>query len=355
MTTKLSSILGCLFIIVLYFIYWPTGVDAISWEAPQGPGYTGEFSANTHLQAVELLAKGVGVGGEDVAVDGTGRIYTGYKDGRIMRFSRDGTAAVELINTGGRPLGLDFDATGHLIVADADLGLLRISPEGDVETLSTGTAEHRLKFTDDVAVAPDGRIYFSDASSKYDRESLAKETLEHRANGLLLRYDPASKSTEILLGDLYFANGVAVSPDNTFVLVAETTAYRIRKLWLAGEKAGTSEVILDNLPGLPDGISRGSNGRYWVPLVMPRSAILDGLAGFPNLRQFPLRLPKFMAPKIKKYGFVLGIQKDGSILHNLQDGTDGCFAPVTSVEENAGYLYLGSLEADSLARLPVPN
>jgi sugar lactone lactonase YvrE len=354
MANWLKFVLGLLISVGAYLAFWPTGISPLAWDAPSAPELLGNFQANNLLEQVEHLGVGRGKAGEDVAVDEQGRIYTGYNDGRIVRLSPDGESSETLVNTEGRPLGLDFDNSGNLIIADADRGLLSLSPDGVLTTLTTGTESHQLVFTDDVDVAPDGKIYFSDASYKYDRHHLMKDVLEHRPNGLLLRYDPELKTTEILLRDLYFANGIAVSADNTFVLIAETTAYRIHKYWLTDNHEPAHEVIIDNLPGMPDGISTGQAGRFWFPLVFLRNPILDKLSNSPRLREVVLRIPQFLQPKGQSYGFVVGIDGDGRVLHNLQGRPPKALAPISSVEEVGDQLYLGTLAADSIARLPLP-
>src|ERR1051325_755241 len=110
----------------------------------------------------------------------------------------------------------------------------------------------------DLDVAADGTIYFTDGSSKFALANYKADILEHQGNGRLLAYDPKTKTTRTLMKDLCFANGVAVSPDQSFLLVVETGKYRIHRYWLNGPKQGQSEIFIKNLPGFPDGIS--SNG-----------------------------------------------------------------------------------------------
>ena len=87
--------------------------------------YLGIYAQNTKLEKAEKIGIEVGHAGEDVAIDKDGQIYTGYNDGRIMRFDPDGKNPKEIANTNGRPLGFDFDNEGGLIIADADRGLLK--------------------------------------------------------------------------------------------------------------------------------------------------------------------------------------------------------------------------------------
>ena len=180
--------------------------------------------------------------------------------------------------TGGRPLGIDFDAQGNLIVADGIKGLLRIDSAGqNAEVLSTSAEGVPFAFTDDVDVAADGKIYFSDASSKFSVKKWGAiygsflAILEHSGDGRLLEYDPATGVTRVLLKGLTFANGVAIAHDQSFLLLTETGNYRIHRYYLRGPKKGQSEIFMDNLPGFPDNISTGGDGRFWVSLFAPRS------------------------------------------------------------------------------------
>jgi sugar lactone lactonase YvrE len=49
---------------------------------------------------------------------------------------------------------------------------------------------------------------------------------------------------------LYFGNGLTFSRDESYLLVQETFAMRTLRLWLKGEKAFTSDVFVDELPGI---------------------------------------------------------------------------------------------------------
>ncbi|MBF5067808.1 ABC transporter permease, partial [Salmonella enterica subsp. enterica serovar Istanbul] len=73
--------------------------------------------------------------------------------------------------------------------------------------------DSRLRLADDVDIAPDGKIYFSEATIRYEMHSWATDALEGRGNGRLICYDPATKTTTTLLKDIVFPNGVCVSHD----------------------------------------------------------------------------------------------------------------------------------------------
>lgn len=349
----MKKILSALLVlgVFAYLFFWPVAVEPKAWQAPSIPKLEGQYTSNDLLENVRRLALKVGVGPESIAIDAQGFIYTGYEDGRIVRFDLQGENAKEITNTQGRPLGLEFAPDGALIIADGIQGLLSLNTTtGELKTLSQSAEGVPFKFTDDLDVARDGKIYFSDASSKFGPALHARDdVIEHGGHGRLLQYDPETKHTQVLLSGLEFANGVALAQDESFVLVTETGNYDIVRYWLKGEKAGTSDIFYHNLPGIPDGISSNREGVFWVALFAPRNALLDFAAPYPWLRKIFFRLPSFLQPQPARHAFVLGLNEDGQVVANLQDNSPAAFAPVTSVKQHRNTLYLGSLTQDSFA------
>lgn len=343
--------------IILYFAAWPVPVDPVAWKAPPNPGYTGPFAVNTRLKGIETFPIAGNHGPEDIALDAQGRIYAATHEGRIVRLNPDGSDAQNWVDTRGRPLGIDFDGQGNLIVADAMRGLLSVAPDGIITELATTADGVPIRYADDVDVAADGKIYFSDASTKFAAkeyggtyEASLLDLMEHGGHGRLLVYDPASGKTKTLLDGLNFANGVAVSHDQKAVLVNETGSYRVTRFWIAGPKKGEAETLIGALPSFPDNISTGQDGRYWVALVSPRNPIVDDLSGSPFMRKVIQRMPKFLRPQAVAYGHIIAIDDSGSVLTDLQD-QDGGYPINTSVTETDDYLYIGSLVTPVLGRL----
>lgn len=339
-----------------YLLLWPVPIDPVAWQAPKAPELNGPYAVNDRLGGVEFIAIAGGRGPEDLARDRKGNIYTSLEDGRILRIGADGRAT-EFANTGGRPLGLEFTPDGTLIVADAYKGLLSIDDGGRITVLSTEAEGIPIAYADDVDIASDGRIFFTDATTKFPPARFGGtypasllDIMEHGSHGRLLRYDPQTRKTTVLLTGLNFANGVAVSPDQRFVLVNETGSYRVTRYWLAGEKAGSSDVLIDNLPGFPDNIAAGRNGRFWIGLASPRNPVLDSLADKPFLRRVVQRLPAFLRPQATAYGHVLAVDGNGRVVIDLQD-PQGRYPVTTGALETDEWLYISSLHADSLARI----
>jgi sugar lactone lactonase YvrE len=338
---------------LLYLLMWPVPITPAAWTPPDAPILSGQYQQNSRLTTTQRLSLGTGFGPEDVALDAQGRIYGGFEDGRIIQLQADGSQPHVFADTHGRPLGLSFDQTGNLIVADAIKGLLSVNPSGEVTALSTGADGIPFACTNDLDVATDGTIYFTDASSKYPLTKFTLDLLEHQPNGRLLAFDPKTKSTRTILKDLYFANGVAVSPDQSFLLVVDTGMYRVRRVWLNGPKQGQSETFIDNLPGFPDGISSNGKDKFWLALVTPRDSVFDRLLPNPFLRKVVSRLPAFLQPAPKRYAFVLGLDLNGRVVDNLQDGSPSCYAEIANVVEHNGTLYFGSIGESTLGRFPL--
>ena len=351
----IAALLG---IVVLYLLFWPVPISPLAWSPPTAPPLTGPYQQNHSLSGVErleLVPPGTGFAPEDIALDPQNRIYAGLADGRIMRLQADGTNPQVFSNTYGRPLGLAFDPNGNLIVADAIKGLLSIAHDGLVSVLTTEANGQHFGCLNDLDVAADGTIYFTEASSKFPMSNFTADLLEHRGNGRLFAYDPRTKTTRTLLSDLCFANGVAVSLDQSFVLVVETGAYRVHRVWLSGAKSGQAEIFIDNLPGFPDGISSNGRDKFWLALVTPRDEVLDKLLPHPFLRKVVMRLPKLVQPAPQRYSFVLGLDSNGRVIDNLQNGSRDCYAQIANAVERQGVLYFGSIGEGTVGRYRLPS
>jgi sugar lactone lactonase YvrE len=290
-----------------------------------------------------------GTGPEDVVIDPEGWIVTGVDDGRILRLSPDGHRIELVADTGGRPLGIELHPDGGFVVCDAERGLLRVSASGAVETLSEG-----YMFCNNASVAADGTIYFTDSSRRFGLEHWRGDILEHSGTGRLLRRSPSGE-VEVLLDGLQFANGVALAADESWVAVAETGGYSVRRLWLTGERTGSVEPLVDNLPGFPDNIALGEDGLVWITLASPRNPLVDRLAPLPPvLRQAVWALPEALQPAPAHTVWVMAVDADGRVVHDLQ-GTNEEFHMVTGVRRHGDSVYLGSLLGRTIGVLDLPR
>lgn len=350
---KLSGIVGVsVFVALLYLLFWPVPIDPVAWHAPASRGLVDPFLSNDLLRAATAIDLGSFEGPEDATLGYDNFVYVTTAGGHVLRIrDRD---VERFAFTDGRPLGIEAARDGSLIVANAYLGLQRIDANGNVSTLAGSVDGATPVYPNNLALADDGTIYFSEASSKFGAEKYRGtydasllDIMEHGGHGSVFEFDPASGSATRILDNLNYANGVAISEDNRFIVVAETGSYRVLKHWVAGPRQGDTEVLLDNLPGFPDNIKTGRNGRFWLGLVAPRNALLDRVSDKPWLRKVIQRLPEAMRPQAVPSSHVIAFNGDGDILMNMQD--PGVRHPtLTGVLETSRSLYLTSLFGNEL-------
>ncbi len=306
-----------------------------------------------------MIDPGSEVGPEHIAIGPDGKLYAAMTSGNLLRMEPDGSEQEVFANTGGRVLGFDFDADGRMIAADAMKGLLAIAADRRVTCSGRSRAPRMIRsdYADAVVVAPDGTIYFTDASTRFSPAewggtygASVLDIMEQSATGRVLAYDPATGKTRIVAHGFSFANGIALSSDGHTLFVNETGRYR---LWKIDGRASDldvrsgspqARVLLDNLPGYPDNLMRGRDGRIWVGLFKPRNPAADSLAQKPFLRKVLLRLPRSFMPLGKSYGHVFAIDEDGRVTADLQDPS-GAYPETTGATETADRLYIHSLHA----------
>jgi sugar lactone lactonase YvrE len=295
-----------------------------------------------------------GHGPEDVVVDRDGWVITGLDDGRILRVD-PGTGESHLVaHTGGRPLGLELFPNGRLLVCDTRLGLMAVDvTTGVVTSLVSHVDGEPLRFCNNAAIAADGTIYFSDSSRRYGIDHWKRDLVENIPTGRLLCRRPDGQ-VEVLLDQLYFANGVALAADESWVVVAESGANRLSRVWLTGARAGRAEVFFENLPGVPDNLSTGADGLVWVALAAPADKALAVLHRLPLLvRRLAARLPEAVQPEPQRVVWVLALDAAGHVVHDLRWNGEP-YHMVTGVREHQGRIYMGSLGEEAILAFDLP-
>ncbi|MCG8917126.1 SMP-30/gluconolactonase/LRE family protein [Actinokineospora sp. PR83] len=323
-------------------------IEPVVWRAPApGPKPTPAPLPPLTVHPVN------GFGAEDVLVDIDGTVLTGLSDGRIVRLAPDGSRIEVVAATGGRPLGLEHHPDG-LLVCDAHRGLLLVTGS-DVAVLVPRGPD--LNLCNNAAVAEDGTVYFTDSTSRFDLEHYRADLIEHSSTGRLLRRTPDG-AVEVLLTGLSFANGVALTPDRSGVIVSDMAAYRLHKVPVTGPTAAASAatVFVDDLPGFADNLSLGTDGLLWLAFASPRDPVLDALLGKPPvLRQLLWRLPQKLQPAPQRTVWVRALDpRTGATVHDFH-GTPPDFHMATGVRESGGTVWLGSLQEPAVAAFTVPK
>jgi len=318
-------------------------IDPVAWKPPGPPAMTGPLAPDDDLADADPVLTCDGP--EDVAFDADGRLYAGTADDEIVRTIEPVDAATtdadleRVAIVDGRPLGLTFDGE-RLLVCASDAGLQSVAPDGEVTTLVSHAGGRPVTFADDLHVADDGTVYFTDATV-HDR--FQEELLELGDTGRLLAYHPDGATT-VELEELGFANGVCPHADGESLLVTETARYRVTRYWVDGDREGESRPVATNLPGYPDNVEAAGDGTYWLAVPTPRDETLDRLHASPWLKRQLGKLPAAVLERLEgeRYGLVLRLDGDGTVVESHHDPGGDVFG-VTSATPRGDALYLGSL------------
>ncbi len=349
--------------LLAYLLLAPVAIRPVVWDAPTAPGYVGVHAKNQRLSALQHIPLQGELGPEHIALGPDQMLYASLVGGKIMRLAQDGSQASIWADTRGRVLGFAFDADKYMIAADAMRGLLRISPDGKQITPLLPD----LKFANSVVVASSGKIYVTESSQRFAAKdwggtflSSVMDILEHSATGRLLEFTPQTGKLRVVLEDLCFANGVALSSDEQAIFVVETGAYRLWKVALQSTAVQSAKrpnqqasIVFENLPGYPDNLLRGTNGKIWLGFAKPRSKDVDMMASYPLLRKMTLRLPQQLWPVPPNYAHVMAFDDNGKVVADLQ-APNSEYGETTGALETADKLFLQSLSANSIGWLAKP-
>ncbi|XP_065372503.1 adipocyte plasma membrane-associated protein Hemomucin [Calliphora vicina] len=272
------------------------------FEVAPPKALSGALEPNYILEGADRLLEGR-VYGPECLIARKNDIYMGIHGGEIIKMNAGHVTHVTKIGQPcediteesrcGRPLGLSFDSQGNnLLVADAYYGLWQVDLNSNKKKLLVSPQQElpgkdnlnrRAKTFNSVTVDKQGNIYWTDSSSDFTIQDLVFTTFAN-PSGRLFKYDRVKNESKLLLDELFFANGVALSPEEDFIVVAETGALRLTKYWLKGSNAGKSEVFVEGLPGHPDNLTPDADG-IWVPLVMASDS--EHPSGFTMFSRFP--------------------------------------------------------------------
>ncbi|XP_022121288.2 uncharacterized protein LOC110997442 [Pieris rapae] len=270
---------------------------------------TGELTPNTALNNAEKLYEHKILGPENFQI-WKGELYTSLGTGEIVKCSPGGhvTFVIKIGKpcTGlsqehicGRPLGFSIDEkNGLMYVADAYYGIWKVDLKTDKKQVLVSADKpiegKSPKLFNSLVVDKKGGIYFTDSSSEFFLNDGVFTSLSD-PSGRLFYYNSESKKTKVLVENIWFANGVVLSPDESFVVVAETFNYRLLKHYISGPNKGKTEVFVDGLPGTPDNLRALPDGSG-VQIAMFAVSDIDtpiitkSLSSTPHLRKFISRI-----------------------------------------------------------------
>lgn len=336
--------------VIITLVFNSCAIHPVAWRPASKAPFIETTALNEKLTATEKISLKGWYGPEDIVFDSSGNIYCGvhskkndFGDGKILKIDTSGKVEI-FYNAGSWVAGLHFDSSRNLIALSHKEGLISISPEKRVTVLADKDENDKsFLIPNGLDIASDGKIYFSNTSEKsaYNIKYGRKIILEMKPLGGFYCYDPKLKKVKTLINGTYFGNGVVLSKDESYVLMVETSKYRVLRYWLRGDRTGKADIFIDNLPGFPNGISIREDGSYWLGFSTKRSDALDKIHPKPGLKKLVYALPHFLQPKAENFGMVMNISKEGRILQSFFD-TKGTIVPEAgAAKENKGFLYLG--------------
>ena len=297
---------------------------------------------------------------EDIVVDADGAFWTGLADGRIVRIGPADAGSARIVRVVGkivgRPLGMTVSRDGRLLICSSPGGLLAMDrATGETEVLVESVNFRPLQFCSNVVELPDGTIYFTESTAKFTYDHFKGAIIEARGDGGLFRRDPDGTVSTVLT-NLYFANGVTATADNSALVFAETQGRRLSKYWLTGERAGTVTPLAEHLPAMPDNISTGTDGRIWCAMVTPANATADFLAPrAPWLRKLVWSLPERLQPQIDPMVWAVAFDPvSGAAVAGVHMKHPE-FGVVTGLVEHDGRLWMSSIGYPAVAHCAVPK
>ncbi|KAK7328800.1 hypothetical protein VNO77_22922 [Canavalia gladiata] len=350
--TAISSLVVTVLVALTVQIFYFSPIDPLVLDIKPASSIK-----NNKLQNIIKIGEGILKEPEDVCVDKEGIVYTATRDGWIKRLRRNGNWENWKHIESETLLGITTAKGGGLIVCDTTRGLFKVTEKDGFSSLVSEVNGSQLRFVDDAVETSEGILYFSVATNKFDFQNWYLDVLEARPHGQLLKYDPNTNETVIVLDDLAFANGVALSKDEDYLIVCETWKYRCIRHWLKGSNKGTTDTFIDNLPGGPDNINLAPDGSFWIALLQLTSEGLEFvhyskitkhlLASFPRLIN--------LVNGVKKKAIVVNVAPNGKIIRKFDDDDGKMITFVTSAMEFEGHLYLGNLNSNFIGKLPLHN
>ena len=339
-----------LLIISFSILFSSCSLKPMAWKPPTKPAFKGVLTLNNELQHSQKIDLKGWYGPEDIVMDEAGNLYCGvhkgsndFSDGKILKISPQGQVET-FYEAGSWVAGLHFDQHQNLVALSHRQGLICIAPDKTVTVLADRDEKgQRFLIPNGLDISSEGIIYFSNTSHKapYSLKYGKKLILEMKPQGGLYAYNPRTQKVTTLIQGTYFGNGVVLSKNEDFLLLTETSRYRVVRYWLKGAKQGTQEVFMDNLPGFPNGISIRKDGSFWLGFTTKRNDALDKIHYKTGTKKMVYALPGFLQPKPEQFGMVLQVSEKGKIMRALFDPSGQQVPEAGAVKEYQGKLYLG--------------
>lgn len=238
----------------------PRGTLVEGDEVPVEPPSTTTSTPIPSDLVVEEIASGLQFTEGPVWNDAGYLLFSDIDGNRVYRWSEAEGLKPE-IDPSGRANGLGIDLLGRLVVAQhGERRLARVESDGSLSPLASSYDGKRLNSPNDIAVKSDGTVYFTDPAY-----GIRPEEQELPFAGVY-RATADPSAPELLVKDLARPNGLAFSPDESLLYVADSASRKIFSYpVLPGGRLGEGAELL-TIPdgGEPDGLEVDSQGNLYV-------------------------------------------------------------------------------------------
>ena len=231
------------------------------------------FTARVGNAAIERIATGFRwAEGPVYFADGRFLLWSDIPNNRIMRWlEEDGHVSVFRADS-HHTNGNTRDREGRLVSCEHDSRrVTRTELDGRLTVLMDQFEGHRLNGPNDVAVASDGAVWFTDPGygidGPYEGHLADAEIPCH-----VYRLDPATGRATVAASDFVRPNGIAFSPDERRVYIVDSGITHggpahVRVFDVDGERLLAGRVFAEDFaPGLADGLRTDAAGNVWCSM-----------------------------------------------------------------------------------------
>jgi gluconolactonase len=234
--------------------------------------------------SVERLASGTRWGEGPVWFgDARCLLWSDIPNDRILKWDETTSAVSVFRHPSGHANGNTRDREGRLITCEhSGRRVTRTEYDGTITVIIDRFQGKRLNSPNDVVVASDGGIWFTDPPfglGSFYEGAVAEQEL----NPNIYRVDPLTGQAAVVADDVVGPNGLCFSPDEKRLYVVESRAIPNRKIRvfdvIDGRSLGASRVLIDASGGTPDGFRCDMDGNIWAGWGMGDPQ-LDGVMVF---------------------------------------------------------------------------
>jgi hypothetical protein len=324
------------------------------------PAMDGALTPNELLDHIQPIGAPI-PGADDAVLGPDGALYVSA--GReILRLSgKDFFERATFATVGGPAGAIAFHPDGRLLVCVAGQGLVAIGKDGQ-QTWLNQAEDQPLRCLTDVVATADGTIFLTNGSARNTPDEWLRDLMEKNRLGSLISCGPDLKDAQVVLDDLAYPHGLALSSDGKTLWFTESWSHRLSAAPISGRNLGPAKVIIGNMSGYPGRLSPTRRG-FWISFFAVRTHLVEFVLREDDFRNEMMRTiaPEFwIGPSLKatdnchepmqlgnikalgiekpwapprSYGLIVRIDDDGEMVESLHSRRGGRQHGVTAVLE----------------------